>query len=113
MSNPVPHTRPSRNRPAPVIYSRDQLRVMFEATDALLTKRAPRLTADELDEAERLLDGLDKDPERFPYPTPSDDPADDEHEEGCSCWLHDDEPAYRGDDAYDMARDLAADRRVT
>lgn len=69
MSTPVPHARPSRNRPASVIYSRQQLAVMFEATDALLTKRAPRLTAAELAQAERLLDGLNAvDPRAVPVP---------------------------------------------
>jgi len=56
---------------------------MEEASSALLHRRAPRLTIDELEQAERLFDELDR--------------------------IEDSEPDH--DERYDMARDLAADGR--
>lgn len=114
MNQSVSHTVSTRKpRSNPLDYSKRELDLMMVASCALLGGRKPNLSADELAEAGGLLEELDAanvDPERFPYTPPGDqDPQDDEHEDGCTCWMHDDEPAYHADDAYDMHRDRADD----
>lgn len=100
MTNRVPQTATPRN---PIGYSARELSLMWTASSAYLEDRIPTLSADELAEAVRLLEGLPL----------GESIEDDEapHDPGCGCWRCDDDPAYVNDDApdaFEMSREMDA-----